>query len=73
MSTYRKIIREVLRRKVGNKALSKVYRRLKAKPIKRKKRGLMRWVKKSRFLGNVITYFLQILKSLRWKSKTGKC
>ena len=44
MGTYRKIKREVLRRRVGNKALSLVYKNINAKHAKRKKKSLFRRV-----------------------------
>ena len=44
MGTYRKIKREVLRRRVGNKALSVAYKKINAKPAKRKKKSLFRMV-----------------------------
>lgn len=42
MGTYRKIKREVLRRRVGNKALSLAYKKINANPVKRKKKSLFR-------------------------------
>lgn len=46
MGTYRKVEREVLRRKVGNKALSECYKKLKAGPKPKKKSLLRRFVDK---------------------------
>ena len=65
MSTYKKITREVLRRKVGNRALSKVYKKFNAKPIKHKQSKLKRRLgkcqaKSKRFLESVITCLKQI-------------